>query len=148
MKKLLVIGIGSQIMMDDGIGIYLVEDLKHQLKDPNISFITGETDVDYCLSKISDFQRVVIIDAYESGKNPGAVTVVPLCHLAKVNNSSYSLHGIHLINTLEFMKHKPEGILVGIEPYEINYGFSLSTVLHNQYQQILKSIVESINTFI
>ncbi len=32
MKEVTVIGIGSRIMMDDGIGVYLAEDLRSFLK--------------------------------------------------------------------------------------------------------------------
>lgn len=53
MKKLLVIGIGSRIMKDDGIGVYLAEDLKKQITSPNIEFLIGECDFDYCRSQMS-----------------------------------------------------------------------------------------------
>ena len=144
MMSLLVLGIGSRLMMDDGIGIYLGEDLKEQFISNNISFISGETDVDYCLSKISEFERIVLIDAYESGKSPGDVTVLPICDLVKARDRCYSLHGMHLINTLQFIEHQPEGIFIGIEPYEIIYGFSLSELLQRQYQEILKSVYDTI----
>lgn len=140
MKEIIILGIGSRIMMDDGIGIYLVEDLKKLLLNPNLEFIVGETDIDYSLSEIADANAVVIIDAYLSGKNPGEITVSPLLDLEQGNTIGYSLHGIHILNLLQRLKHELNGILIGIEPYEIIYGFSLSDTLQSIYPDILKSV--------
>jgi hydrogenase maturation protease len=50
MKKVIVVGIGSRLMTDDGVGVLLVEDLAPYFSDsPLIKLIPGETDVDYCL---------------------------------------------------------------------------------------------------
>ncbi|MDF2674363.1 MAG: hydrogenase maturation protease [Clostridiales bacterium] len=148
MSKILVLGIGSRIMMDDGIGAYLVEDLEKYIKNMNIEFIIGETDIDYCVSKISTCNTVVVIDAYLSGKTPGEVSLIQLCDLKKESNVSYSLHGIHFLNIIQCLKNEPEGILIGIEPYEINFGFSLSHILQKCYPNIFESVYGHVNKFI
>lgn len=140
MKDTIILGIGSRIMMDDGIGIYLVEDLKKLFSNPDLKYIIGETDIDYCLSEIADAKFVIIIDAYLSGKNPGKITVNPLFDLEKGNTAGYSLHGIHILNLLQGLKHELNGILIGIEPYEITYGFNLSDTLRSYYPVILNSV--------
>lgn len=45
MKELLVLGIGNILMMDDGIGVYIVEELKNRNTNPCIRYVIGETDV-------------------------------------------------------------------------------------------------------
>lgn len=148
MREILVLGVGSSIMTDDGIGIYLVEDLKKLFTNTNMEFITGETDVDYCLSEIYDSKFVIIIDAFLSGRIPGDVTVIPLCSLEKDNDAGYSLHGMHFLNILQCLEYEADGILIGIEPYEINYGFGLSDELKSTYADILKSVKDYINEYI
>lgn len=148
MKEIVIVGIGSRIMMDDGIGIYLVEYLKQFLSSPEIEFIIGETDIDYCLSELSDAKCIVIIDAYLSGNNPGEVTVMPLSDLTKENTLSYSLHGIHILDILPYFRHELKGILIGVEPHEITYGFSLSDTLQSCYPNILKSVYEHVTNYL
>lgn len=148
MKEVLVVGIGSRIMMDDGIGIYLVEDLKQHIINPNIEFILGETDIDYCLSEISKCNHIVIADAYLSDKDPGKVTVIRLCDLKRRNNISCSLHGMHFLNMFKYLQNVPEGIFIGIEPYEINYGLCLSDILQKCYPLIYRSVYEHVSEYI
>lgn len=134
--------------MDDGIGIYLVEDLKRHMKNPNIEFIVGETDIDYCLSKISRGNNVVVIDAYLSDILPGEVSIINLRDLKKGDNVRYSLHGMHFLDIIQGIKNEPGGILIGIEPYEINYGFSLSPELKKCYPIIYEQVYRYVNNYI
>ncbi|HYF82934.1 MAG TPA: hydrogenase maturation protease [Clostridia bacterium] len=148
MKKILVIGIGSRIMMDDAIGIYIVEDLRQLGTNPNITYILGETDVDYCIEDVLDFDFVIIIDAFLSGKQPGEITILPLNELNEESEDSlYSAHGVHLLNMLRCAKRLPDGIIVGIEPHEIIYGFSLSDRLQNCFDRILNEVHRYIGSY-
>ena len=56
-------GIGNRLMMDDGIGIYLVEELAKLDEQSNIDYLVGESDVDYCLNQIEELTPVIILDA-------------------------------------------------------------------------------------
>ena len=136
-------------MMDDAIGIYLVEDLRQLDTNPDITYMLGETDVDYCIEEVLKFDYVIVIDAFLSGKQPGEITFVPLNELTEENEEIfYSMHGVHLLNILRCSKHSPDGILIGIEPYEINYSFTLSDRLQNCYNHILKEVHEYIGNYI
>jgi hydrogenase maturation protease len=149
MKKLLIIGIGSRIMLDDAIGINLVEDLRKLDTNPYVKYILGETDVYYCIKEVLNYDSVIIIDAFLSGKQPGEITIVPLNELNDANEETfYSMHGVHLLNILRCSKHSPDGILIGIEPYEINYGFTLSDRLQSCYSCILKEVNEYIGNYL
>lgn len=141
-------GIGSRIMQDDGIGLYLVEDLARQLSNPDVEFIIGETDIDYCISALSGRKRVVVIDAFISGKTPGEVTVLPLCVFKKEYAAGCSLHGIHVLQIMQRLHHELAGILIGIEPYEISCAFSLSNTLHSSYPEIFKTVYEHVYSYI
>lgn len=149
MKQILVLGIGSRLMTDDGIGIYLVKDLKQLGTEPNIKYVVGETDVDYCLAEVLQSDYVMIIDAFLSGKSPGEITVVPLSALKEGNDEGcFSQHGMHFLNALKHAKQMTEGILIGIEPYEINYGFNLSDMLQSCYTSIFEAVREQVEKYV
>lgn len=146
MKKLLVMGIGSRIMMDDAIGINITEDLKKNNKRPDVGYLLGETDFDFCFEEVLDSDYLIIIDAYMSGKAPGEISVISINETkGSEGGNMFSMHGIHLLNLLKRAKHIPEGILIGIEPCEIDYGFTLTDTLQSRYPDILaevKSIID------
>ena len=114
MKKILVIGIGSRIMMDDAIGIILVEDLRRLCKNSEMTYMIGETDVDCCMEEALNYDNIIIIDAFLSGKQPGEITVIPLKELNKdIEDSFYSLHGMHLLSLLITVKLSDHNGVVG-----------------------------------
>ncbi|GEM_PF-723509 len=141
MKSILVIGIGSRIMTDDAIGVHLVEDLEKLDTNPVIRYITGETDVDYCIGEIPYYDYIVVIDAFLSGKKAGEATIVPFHELKdETEECLYSMHGIHLLKVIRHAENLPEGTLIGIEPFDINYGLTLSDALQSRYPNILREV--------
>jgi hypothetical protein len=50
------------------------------------------------------------------------------------------MHGIHLLSMLKRAKYVPDGFVIGIEPLEINYGFTLSDILKSRYPYILGKV--------
>lgn len=143
MKKALVMGIGSRIMTDDAIGIKLVEDLANGASNTDIAYVVGETDVDYCLDEIIDFKNVIIIDAYLSGKQPGSITAVPLCEIASMGLHDVfycSAHSLHLMDRLKTKRHSGDVSFIGIEPYDISLGFTLSESMQKEYYRVLSEV--------
>ena len=141
MKKILVMGIGSHIMMDDAIGLNIVEDLRKKDPSPHVSYLVGETYSDYCLEEVLDSDYLIIIDALLSANKPGEVCTFTLKDvIAERERYICSMHGIHLFRLLQQAKHLPAGIIIGIEPYEINIGFTLSDRLQSSYPSILCKI--------
>jgi hydrogenase maturation protease len=150
MKKALVLGIGSRIMTDDSIGIKLIEDLANGASNPDIAYVAGETDVEYCLDEILDFKNVIVIDAYMSGKQPGSITTVPLCEIADTgfHDIDYcSAHSLHLLDRLKSKRYSCDVSFIGIEPYDISYGFTLSESMQKQYYNILIDVRSRIEEY-
>lgn len=139
-KKICILGIGNKLMMDDGIGAYIVEELKKHNMQENLNFVIGETDIDYCLDEIAKADYAAIIDAVKAGKNPGDITVLSLNDSVNKTNLGLSLHNLHFFHMIKYLNKNLKGIIIGIEPYEINYGFGLSSSLENMLPQILKKI--------
>lgn len=50
-------------MGDDGIAIYVTEMLRKELESRGIEVIIGETDSQYCISKIEEGDFLLILDA-------------------------------------------------------------------------------------
>lgn len=148
MKKILVLGIGNQLMMDDGVGIYLVEELMRRDHLPSIQYLIGESDIDYCLEKIEEAELVIIIDALLSGKEPGELAVYSIADLHEHPFLDISSHNLHLFQFLYHQKKEIKGFLVGVEPFEINFHIGLSQPLKSRWDTTLNGIEKIIKKLI
>lgn len=140
MKEIIILGIGSRLLMDDGIGIYITEKLQSKNTRDDFKFIIGETDIDYCMRIIEGADFLVIIDALYSGLNPGDITVLPLKDILRQTSPGFSIHNFHLLDNISTIKTDLPGIFIGVEPFKIDYGIGLSTTLKKLYLHILKEI--------
>jgi hydrogenase maturation protease len=138
MKEVIVLGIGSRLMMDDGIGVYIVETLKRRNTNPGIRYVIGETDIYFCLDQIEKAPYIIIVDAACFHKEPGTISTIPLGQVFKNPIHPISVHDSHLLSEIETKGMNLEGLFIGIEPYEINYSFGLSAILKEQYFKIVQ----------
>jgi len=139
MKNITVLGIGNRLMMDDGIGINVVERLSQQNSIKNCEFLIGETDIDYCLSVIDKANYIVIIDAVINGRNPGDITILPV-KSSRGLSEGISLHNLHLVDYIKNFKKNLKGIVIGIEPFEITCHFGLSLIIDQKLSVICENI--------
>lgn len=145
MKKVIVLGIGNRLMMDDGIGIYLVEALAEDHHDDQVQYLIGESDVDYCLEQIHGADTVIIVDAAFNHKKAGDVSILPLEELRQQQSLDISPHNIHLFNALYQQKDEIKGYLIAIEPFAIHFQIGLSKVLDEKWEQIKAEVEKKIN---
>jgi hydrogenase maturation protease len=148
MENIIVLGIGNQLMMDDGIGIYLIEQLSKLNRTPHVSFLIGESDIDYCMDQIMNATFVLIVDAVISGNKPGELTVYPLANLHEYQTLDISAHNFHLFQSLYQQKDSIKGYLIGVEPYEIRFHIGLSKTLREKWKTIFQDVSQTIDILI
>lgn len=148
MEKIIVLGIGNRLMTDDGIGIYLIEQLSELNCTPHVSFLIGESDIDYCMDQIMKATFVIIVDAVFSGNKPGEITVYPLADLHEYQTLDISAHNFHLFQSLYQQKESIKGFLIGVEPHEISFHIGLSKTLKEKWKTILQEVSQNIDRLI
>jgi len=137
-----VIGIGNRIMMDDAVGIKIIEELEQELKALNLQCIIGETDIEFTLNAIDDGDFIIIIDSSYFGLLPGTVLSMELRNLEAFNEKGYSLHQLSLVKILSnFKLLNIKGNLITIEAAEIDFGIELSEELNNQLDFIKEKVL-------
>ena len=72
---IIVVGVGNRLRKDDCIGVRIVEELKKEMKTPEIEFLLGETVPENLIKKINDLKpkKVFIIDAVDFSGNSGDI---------------------------------------------------------------------------
>lgn len=144
MKRVLVIGIGSLVMRDDGIGSRIVEAIEGSLRKHDIPSLVGETDFQCCFDEIRPDDLVMIIDAMAQGKEPGSMEVMLLSDALKDRSKLRTQHEFSLFDLIALHAPQTPGYLIGIEPAEIGLGFDLSTPLKERFGQICKDVLSEV----
>ncbi|MFL0266801.1 hydrogenase maturation protease [Candidatus Clostridium radicumherbarum] len=141
-----IVVIGNRLMGDDGAAIHIIEKLDKSFEEGDIEVIIGETDFQYCLSKIHEGDYIIIIDATYFGIEPGTVTVSSLKDIYRLNTneSLLSQHGYSFIKALETFYKAIDGILVGIEGENFDFTLSLSSSIEDNFDNICSEVKEAI----
>lgn len=144
MKRVLVIGIGSLVMMDDGIGSRVVEAIESRLRKYDIASFVGETDFQCCFDEIKPGDLVVIIDAMAQGNQSGSICIMPLSEALENRSKFRSQHEFSLFDLIELHAPKTQGYFIGIEPAKIGFGFGLSAPLKERFEQICSNVLNAV----
>ena len=142
MKNIVVIAIGSRIMKDDGIGVWVAEAIESILNKENVDVVIAETDVEYGFYAAKAYDYVFVMDAMVSGNIHGKIMVFPLFD-AKAQKSYASQHDMSLIDML-VRDVSPPGSLIGIEAHEVDFGFGLSQTLQEKFEEICGGVITEI----
>ncbi len=141
-KKLVIMGIGNDICGDDGIGPYIVENIKH-LESSNVSILNATTVPENFTGKIRkiDPTHIIIVDAVIMNEGPGKIKIVKKEEVAGVSISTHSMSLSYLVNYLEL--EKPYNILfIGIEPESMELGQGLSPLVKYSSDEIINIFTE------
>lgn len=148
MAKVVIVGLGNILLKDEGIGVFIAQELQkltHSGLDLEIIDAGTYPDV---LFFIKGVKKLIIVDAARMGGEPGNIYRFSPQEIEKGFEGLVSLHQISLPQVLKMMElfgERPEEIIVfGIEPAEIEWGIGLSPLLMERLPQIIKVISEEI----
>ncbi|MEH6988529.1 hydrogenase maturation protease [Cytobacillus firmus] len=145
MKKTIILGIGNRLMKDDGVGIYIAEELLNTEENLHCEYILGESDIDYSLSKLEGAEFVIILDAILSGGNPGDIEVYSLDKIESHRFLGLSPHNMHLFQALYEQRDKMEVCLIGVEPFDISFQIGLSSELEKKWPEIVSKVKKTMD---
>ena len=118
-ERVLVLGIGNPLMMDEGIGVRVVETLMATLEfPPNVTLVDAGTMGMSILGLFRDCDYMLVIDAMKgTGEPPGTVVRLSAEELAP-NQVMHSLHDLRFVDVLgasEVMGCRPEAECIGVQ---------------------------------
>ncbi len=133
-KKVLFVGIGNLLKMDDGIGVYISSKIENK---GNISAINAETSIENYIGKINGLNPdiLVLIDCLEMKSSPGTCKLLDIC---EIEDLTFNTHNISVRRLSEFFD-MPVFIL-GIQPEKIDFGENISYLVRNVADHIINQI--------
>ena len=150
-KKIRVIGFGNILLYDEGIGIFIIEELKRFKSLKGVEFIDGGTNSLDLTFFIGDAKKAIIIDAVTGEGEIGDIYRIELNKLEGFYQRFFSLHEINWYDMLILNKTILENnvlkelIFYGIEiKNNIKYKIGLSQKLEKCIPKILNLILNEL----
>jgi hydrogenase maturation protease len=127
----LVLGAGSPLMGDDGLGIEVLEIISQKwVESPRMRFLDGGIWGMRLLPHVEDADRLLVIDAVRTGGAPGTFVRLEREEIPKHLRTKISPHQIDLSEVFAVAelrgKFPREAVVLGIEPAQIEAYMSIS----------------------
>ena len=155
-KKTAVLGFGNPVRADDGVGIYVIDQLKEQLKEnENLSIFDMGTSTFEVLFKLKGHDRIILIDAViNTGEPVGTTYKLPAAAIESEiqDDPLVFLHGLKWDQALSYAKKMlgneyPEDIdvyLIAIDSTKFNVGMTDEAKVGAQ--KIVNLLLEELKT--
>jgi hydrogenase maturation protease len=147
--KTLVLGLGNPLLRDDAVGLLVAERLKQLLADRS----DVEVDVDYwgglrLMERMVGYGGAIVIDAIQSGAEPGALLILSPGELPTQRSSS--AHDVNLLTALKLGRQAGAELpadeditLVAIECVDtINFGEDLTPEVAAAIPQAVETVLQ------
>lgn len=152
MKNVLIVGVGNPLLMDEGIGYHVVEQLEKEGGLPEgVELVQGETGGLTLLPALEEASAAVLVDAAEFGGAPGDVKIFQSQDILKSSVRALSVHGIGLCDVVSALSLKsespPEILLLGIQPATLSVGLGISPELQRRIPTIIQIVRKKAGEF-
>jgi hydrogenase maturation protease len=142
-----VIGLGSPLMGDDGLGLAALQLLQERWTfDPPLQLIDGGTWGMNLLHHIEDADRVLLVDAINAERPAGTVIELERAELPKFFALKLSPHQIDMKEVLavaELRGTLPDAtVAIGIQPDRVELSTELSPVVRDSVESLIAHIIQ------
>jgi hydrogenase maturation protease len=143
-----LLGLGSLLMQDEGVGIHAVRDIQEHYETPGLEIIDGGTGGMDLLPYIENRDRLLVVDAANFGKEPGYIGVLRNEEIPALFGVKASLHHLGLADVLaaaQLMDMAPKEIcLIGIQPQTIALGLELTDLIQKKLPDLVALTIKQL----
>lgn len=117
--RILVLGVGNELMRDDGVGLRALRALEREDWPDNVEFLEGATFTQDLFHLLGDYKALLVLDVACFGGRPGEIRVLDEGDLTEGEGPRCSLHELDLKESLRLADElgtRPHLRLVVMEP--------------------------------
>lgn len=145
----LILGLGNPLRGDDGVGPRLVEALNRNSLPEGVTALDGGTGGLDLLRLVERWERVVIVDAADVGREPGEyVRFTPDQVRLKRSSKTLSLHHAGLSEVLALAEaldlDLPDMVILGVQPEMIGWREGLSPAVAAGLTALTEAVLQEI----
>lgn len=150
--SILVLGIGNLIMSDDSVGVRLVQRLQNRFRFlEGINLHDGGTLGPALLPLLTGVDRLLLVDAVETGEAPGTVVRLTGDDIPRAIPARLSQHQLGLADLLSLAAlagNAPrEIVLWGIQPSNIALGLDMSPPVASRFAVLEARVLEELRNW-
>jgi len=144
-----IIGLGSPLMGDDGLGLVALERLRSTMELPaDAELVDGGTWGMSLLPDIESATHLLLIDAINTGVAPGSVITLGRDEIPRYLAMKISPHQVDLRDVLavaELRGTLPEHtIAIGLQPERVEMSVGLSPTLEHRLDDLMATVVRQL----
>jgi hydrogenase maturation protease len=148
-RRITVIGLGTPLMGDDGLGLVALERLRAEYDLPaEVELMDGGTWGMSLLPTIEDADRLLFIDAINTGAAAGTEIVLTRDEIPRYLSTKVSPHQVDLRDVLalaEFRGTLPQDtIAIGLQPDRVEMYVGLSPALERRLDGLMATVVRQL----
>jgi hydrogenase 3 maturation protease len=149
-KRLVILGIGSELMQDDAAGILVTEYLRNKLGEGNLNFkiYTCYTTPENFTKNITDFNpdHIILIDSADLKLEPGSITNLPV---ERITDFSLGTHKLSLIMMIKYLKDviNSEFTVIAIQYKSIEFNGRITKEVSSAISELSKYLVSFIKNY-
>lgn len=150
-KDIVVGGLGNPLMTDEGIGIYILQELKTKGNCPaNVDLIDLGSSAMNVVHAIAGRQKAVLIDCACMEEVPGTIRKFSPNEVVSTKTlRHFSLHEGNLMDSLELSQRLGEYphnvVIFGIQPESMLPGEGLSPPLQERLADYTEAVIKELN---
>ena len=145
---ILVIGIGNILLRDEGIGVRTIQRMQEIDVPDCVEIVDGGTAGIDLLDTLSDRRKIIVVDAVDTAKEPGAIVKFSGRDILQPNNMETSLHDLGIGQALHMtclLKCPPKEVtVIGVCPKNISPGLELSKEIEELIPRLIDLVIAEI----
>lgn len=150
MPRKVILGVGNLLLSDEGLGIHALEHLRRSQALPaEIELLDGGTMGLDLLHYLQEVSHLLIIDAVDAGKEPGAIVrmdqeAVPAHFRPKMSPHEVGLPDLLFASKL--IDLYPANVVVwGMQPARLSVGLELSPQVETNMKHLVDGILREVS---
>lgn len=148
-KRIVVLGVGNELLSDEGVGIHVVKEIQQKnIFPPEIEVMEGGTDGFGLINIITDTDRLIVIDSIKGGSEPGTLYKFDIEDAPGTpdlfKTSVHQIGILEVINLSSLIGKTPKTTVIGVEPKSITTGMELSEDVRAKIPRVIELIKEEV----
>ena len=128
MRTTLILGIGNNLLTDEGVGIHVVRHLQERHADSrDLTFLDGGTLSFTLAGPIAEHDNLIVVDATRLGGPPGTIRCFEGAEMDRyLTGNRDSVHEVGLVDLFDISRltgtFPQRRALIGIQPKSLDWG--------------------------
>jgi len=143
-RRIAILGIGNELMGDDGLGVIAARRLIGMINNPDILVLECGTTPESFTSILLDFRPdlILIIDAVDFGGSPGSISIFDASIMDRISISTHKPSLKIMARYLEMNNLEARILILAIQPRSIGFSTGLSREVGESLDLAIRYLVE------